>query len=348
VVEKVVFECLQGRGLRALKGFGLEPGPGCNWIIGENGVGKTTVLEAFYLLARGRSFRGRRLGPLVGWSERSAELEARVRLGARGMRRRWKSGTGLEGSAEVGRALVRMIGDRAYELIEGGPVLRRRFVDWNILQVAPGYLEQWRRFRRVSAQRNAWLRGGGRGVRVWDQGYAELHEAIDGARAAWIDRLQLELRPLVERLPALNGIGLRWRSSLGSAKTALEALEANLALDVQRGFSGSGPSRGDFSLERGGRSWTGSRGENKALVVLMQIGAGRLMEQDTGIRSAWLIDDLRSELSQSYSSELLALVLRLGCQTVVTALEAPAGGSAMVDAARLFHVEQNGALVRRG
>lgn len=345
MVEKVVFEHLRGRGLRALKGFELNPGPGCNWIIGDNGVGKTTVLEAFYLLSRGRSFRGRRSGPLVGWSERSAELEAVVKQGKRSIRRRWESRTGVEGDAEVGRALVRMLGDRAYELLEGGPALRRRFVDWNVLQCATGYLGQWRRFRRVAAQRNAWLRGGGKGARVWDQAYADLHEAIDRARAQWVQRLQLELESVVEQFPALAGTRLCWRSSVGPGKTALEALDAGLALDVQRGFSASGPSRGDFVLERGGRSWSGSRGENKAFVVLIQIGAGRLMEKATGIRSAWLIDDLRSELSRGYSDELLALVLHEGCQTVVTALEAPSRVST-VEAATLFHVEHGGALAR--
>jgi DNA replication and repair protein RecF len=345
VVDKVVFEFVAGQGLRALKGFELELGSGCNWVVGENGVGKTTVLEALYLLARGRSFRGRRMGPLVGWDAQRAVLEGRLRQGERAQRRRWDSQGGLEGDRQTGRTLVRLIGDQSFELIEGGPALRRRFVDWNLVQADSRYLDLWGRFRRVAGQRNAWLRSGGRGVRVWDSTYAALHEAIDQARGRWVDRLQLELDELSGEFPMLSGVQVRWRSSMGSGRSAVQALEDGLPLDIQRGFSASGPSRGDFVLERAGRAWSGSRGENKVFVVLCQIGAGRLLEQDVAVRSSWLVDDLGSDLSRRLSEQGFDLLVRQDGQVVFTALDEPRVGVEQTSV-RLFHVEQ-GKLHRR-
>jgi DNA replication and repair protein RecF len=274
-----------------------------------------------------------------------AVLEGRVKQGARAQRRRWDSQGGLVGDRETGRTLVRLIGDQSFELIEGGPALRRRFVDWNLVQADSRYLDLWGRFRRVAGQRNAWLRSGGRGVRVWDSTYAALHEEIDEARGRWVERLQLELDELTGEFPVLSGVQVRWRSSVGAGRSALQALEAGLALDIQRGFSASGPSRGDFVLERGGRIWSGSRGENKVLVVLCQTGAGRLLEQEVAVRSSWLVDDLGSDLSRRLSEQVFDLLVRQEGQVVFTALDAPPLGVEQTSV-RLFHVEQ-GKVYRR-
>ncbi len=70
------------------------------------------------------------------------------------------------------------------------------------------------------------------------------------------------------------------------------------------------------------------------------------MEADAGIRSSWLIDDLRSELSRGFSETLLALVRQQECQVVVTALEVPSGDVG-AEVGTLFHVEHDGTLTRR-
>src|SRR6204780_1364138 len=157
------FRCLHQGDLEFDSEFTLISGP--------NASGKKSLLEAIYLLGRGRSFRTRRLDHLIRTgAERmiifgEAEVsERRVTLGVEGSAEGLRAKLGGErvaSLAELASALpVQVIDPEVHRLIEEGPGRRRRLLDWGVFHVEPGFVGHWQRYQQVLRQRNAALRSG--------------------------------------------------------------------------------------------------------------------------------------------------------------------------------------------
>lgn len=336
-------ERVRGSGLRVLERFDLSPSAGLNWVVGENGAGKTTFLEALYILSRGRSFRGKRYGPVVSDGAAGARIEAVVDEDGFEDVVSWKQerlGASVGEGISSGRAAfsVRLIGESANALLEGEPGMRRRFVDWNLFHVEPGFASLRSRFRRVSAQRNAWLRQGGLGAPVWDAFYADLATAIDDRRTRFILALGERFTDLLKRAGVLPELAARWHSGLREGESIAAAIERTRAGDIGRGYTFFGPSRGDLVLRKDGRVWVGSRGENKVAAAFLQVAADGVIRGAGGRAPVWLLDDLASELSPDNTNLVLRTVVEAGGQVFATAL----GERSMVKGdinAAVFHVK---------
>ena len=171
-------------------------------ISGPNASGKTSVLEAIYLLGRGRSFRTRRLEHLIrAGTERLivvGETEAagrRVTLGveasAEGVRAR-VAGERVQSLADLAAALpVQIIDPEVHRLIEEGPSRRRRFLDWGVFHVEPSFVSHWQKYHQVLRQRNAALRSGQPRpvVSAWDTELIRYALLLTEARARYVELL---------------------------------------------------------------------------------------------------------------------------------------------------------------
>jgi DNA replication and repair protein RecF len=147
----------------------LELDSRCNLISGANASGKTSLLEAIFVLGRGRSFRTARTEILIRNGAEAFTLAGKVagagrirplgmRLGRDGMEAR-VSGRPVSGLAELATVLpAQAIDPEVHRLVEGGPQERRRFVDWGVFHVEPSFVDHWRRYQRALRQRNAALR----------------------------------------------------------------------------------------------------------------------------------------------------------------------------------------------
>lgn len=161
---------LSARGFRNLAGITLVPHPRFNVLSGENGQGKTNILEAIYLIATLRSFRTLRTEELIRFGEPTAELRARVEhrdvqrsLGVRLETRPTKKvalvdGKQASGSEYFGAVNVVLFAPEDLRLPKGPPVGRRRFLDRAIWNTLPAYLDEVRTYDRVLRSRNALLR----------------------------------------------------------------------------------------------------------------------------------------------------------------------------------------------
>src|SRR5271166_5070769 len=154
---------------RCLQSAALEFDPRFTLISGANASGKTSLLEALYVLGRGRSFRTRRLEHLIRrGSERFivfGEVDAfgrRVALGVEGSPagvRAKLGGAKATSLAELAPFLpVQIIDPEIHRLIEEGPSRRRRFLDWGVFHVEPQFVQHWQSYYQVLKQRNAALR----------------------------------------------------------------------------------------------------------------------------------------------------------------------------------------------
>lgn len=313
---------------------------GAIWLTGPNGAGKTSLLEAVYVLSRGSSFRGRRHGPLTSRGLASTRLEARLRDGDHAWERRWSSVDRRQTQVTGAGFLVRLVGSSMHALLEDDPTLRRRFVDWNLFHVEPRFSGLRQRYRRIAAQRNAWLKGGGTGRAVWDHEYAALLTQVAEFRHGFVAALASAFVSIGAEFPAMTGLSLIWRSGLPQDVAVRDWLLEHRDADIARGYSFLSPARADFHFMKEGSPWVGSRGQNKLAGILLQLAADQVISDALGGRAVWLIDDLAAEMDLRTQSEVLALIYAAADQLLVASLTEPPADLAKCCRAKVFHVEQ--------
>ncbi len=353
MVSRVVIERLRVEGLRNVREAELTLLGRSALISGLNGAGKTTLLEALYLLARGRSFRGRKWGDLttvgagktrvVGCAssgERSVQwLYERSGLGS-GL---WADGVPAGEVKDFGKRLsVRLIGENAQQLLEGDPGLRRRFLDWNLFHVEPGYGEALRRFRQTLVQRNAWLRQGGRGRCVWDGELIASGEHLERLRAGGIKRIDAAFLERAGGFDWLEGAEVSYREGVPQGKSLCEALDGDRWSERRVGYTRMGPHRGDFGLARGGAPLVLSRGQQKIAVCLLQLACAAVQDVSGAVRSLWLVDDLSGDLDLKAAGRIAGMLTAGEAQCMFTVVGDSGGEmrSLLPPDIRLFHVEQ--------
>jgi DNA replication and repair protein RecF len=194
---------LRINGVRCLREVVLEFGERRNYLWGQNGAGKTSCLEAIYLLGRGRSFRMRQTARLVRHGQDRLSVfgvcsnpnDAEHRLGVEFAEGRLVShcdGEVVASQADMLRLLpVHVLDPRLHQLIEAGPSERRRYIDTGVFHVEHRFLADWRHYRRVLGQRNAALKAGvpAAELEVWTDPLVQAALAVHGARAAYIKAL---------------------------------------------------------------------------------------------------------------------------------------------------------------
>jgi len=353
----VIVKHLAIEGLRNISRIELDAHPQLNWLTGANGAGKTSILEALHLLARGRSFRGRKYGPLIG--TRQDRLEVSACLLYPGSIDTPSPCSSLhytltpyqtrlnENGQVVGRAQdlryplhVRVIADNAQRLFEGQPEIRRLFLDWNLFHVEPAYGRFLNEFLKVQAQRNAWLKAGGRGPRVWDSKYCQLAEEITRARYRILAGLEEALIILGKRVGYPDALALRLLPGWDTSQALPEILVRFFQEDLHRGYTLYGPARADFVIQLGDNHRIPSRGQTKVLVSLLQMAAQCYAVEQGKPSSIWLVDDLAAELDVIAQERVLAALCELSGQIFVTSLAPPhfpLGGQVQ---GLMFHVEQ--------
>lgn len=345
---------LDGSGLRNLQPFSLQPAA-LNVLSGDNGSGKSSMLEALHLLATGRSFRSNRVdGAIAHGQERVALFalgrdpegrEYRYGYGkARGVEPEIRIDGQSAGLGDIAAALpVRFIGPGSEELLEGEPAVRRGFLDWILFHVEHGYLDLWRRANRALAQRNALLRQRSvpAALKPWTRELAEASDRIAALRQSALASLQAELEPLLLRFSFIAGVALQYVRTSQPASDAdwleLETRERDL------GYSLFGFQRDDlrFRVAEGMARDILSRGQRKVLVYALLMAEAALVRRKTGKISVLLLDDLCSELDRQNVAQVLRLVLDTGMQAFITALDPhDIDGLLPADAGRgMFHVE---------
>ena len=331
----------------------------CNLISGANASGKTSLLEAIFVLGRGRSFRTARAETLIRHGATAAQLVAKVRaegparpvglrLGREGIEARY-AGRPITGLAELATILpAQAIDPEVHRLIEGGPQERRRFLDWGVFHVEPGFVDHWRRYQRALRQRNAALKAGSTPgvVRAWDPELVEAGERVAASRSRYLQALAPHVAATAERLLGLP-LDVALLQGWSSERTLGEALEASWPRDRERALTHAGPHRADIAVRFAGAPARDriSRGQQKLAAAALLLGQLRCDAELGSSVAALLVDDPAAELDASNLERLLREVIGLPAQLFVTALDPanPALGN-LPDGHR-FHVE-HGAVTR--
>ena len=339
---------LEVEGLRCLQQVRLELHPSVNLITGANGAGKTSLLEAIYLLGRGRSFRTRLTERLIHHQAQGLAVFGRLDAAAyptvglgfdrkEGLRAR-VGGRDARSLAELSEAFpVQVVDPGIHRLVEEGPSYRRRWLDWGVFHVEPGFVAAWSDYSRTLRQRNAALR-----QRVdpspWEPELARLGLVLSSARTRTMALLEPHWR---QTLAALLGepVNLSYYRGWSQDSSLVEALAGHRQRDLERGSTGTGAHRFDVQLRIEGRVAREvlSRGQQKLLGAALALAMARLVGSENRRPPTLLLDDPAAELDRPHTEALLAEIRRLRGQLIVTALhpeEARFG-----ELGRAFHVE---------
>ncbi|MEP6884902.1 MAG: DNA replication/repair protein RecF [Gammaproteobacteria bacterium] len=319
---------------RCLQSADLDLDPRFTLISGANASGKTSLLEAIYVLGRGRSFRTRRLEHLIRrgrerfvvFGEVDA-FERRVTLGVEGSSagiRAQLAGDKVKSLAELAPLLpVQIIDPEIHRLIEEGPSRRRRFLDWGVFHVEPRFVDDWQRFQQALKQRNAALktRQPRPVIAAWDGDLARYGEALSSARARYVEALTAAAVGTTQRLLDMDlQVGYRqgWMRGVGLA----EALSLSWAADQELGATQVGPHRAELTIRLNELSVKDriSRGQQKLLAAALLMAQVKLFPQDSPVRPTLLLDDPAAELDDCRLTGLIEEVSTQSVQLVVTTL----------------------------
>ena len=330
--------------------------PGFNLLTGDNGSGKTTVLEALHLLAHGRSFRGRVRDGLIqqGQPALSAYVEwedggASRRAGLRHAGGSWSARLDGEDVRQLGQLCealaVITFEPGSHALVDGAAETRRRYLDWGLFHVEPAFMPPWRRYARALKQRNALLRqpSGGAQLDAWEHELAQSGEQLTQLRDDYVAGLQPSLARLLPMLlPAAGAVQLSLQPGWKRQELSLaDALLLSRERDLMLGYTSIGPHRADlrFSLrELPGREGL-SRGQTKQLALTLLLAQAAHLAEQRGSWPVLQLDDLGSELDRHHQRRVLEVLADSGAQVLVTGTEIPAGLSTIAGEMSMFHVE---------
>lgn len=322
--------------VRNLAEIHFRPEADVNILYGQNGSGKTSLLEAIHLLGLGRSFRTSKLENAIESSAEDcvifAELEEGVTVGLNKTR---KSGHVLKLLGErqkswidtARRLPIQVINADSFSLLEGSPKVRRRFLDWGVFHVEHEFALAWRGASKCLMQRNLLLKQRRLDIgqlEAWDSEFSSLGERIDSFRHRYLDQFLPILNEVLPELIDLPALTIRYERGWDGKHSLREALAHNLERDIRYGATQNGPHRADLNIRinRDDAQEVLSRGQQKLLVSAMKIAQSVLLMRLNQVKGIYLIDDLPSELDLRNRQKICTLLDSLQCQIFITCVDA--------------------------
>ncbi len=309
---------------------------GMNAIVGPNGSGKTTVLEALYTLMKGSSFRGS-IGELAQYGSNEFQMLMNLTTPATTHKRSL-------GYQQVGSSALKkwMIDEKKYtrlpiarrlpvvlfepdlgRLITGSPERRRQYLDHIAAQLSLEAAQNQSRFERTLRQRNQLLKKlSGRSITqtpdelfVWDTQLVHLSEQIVLNRLKVIDALREHISTYYRQLGGVDEVFLTYASSVGTdpafyAARLQQFLETSLPRDLALGYTSFGPHRDDLEIHLADQLAVerASRGEIRSMVLACKLLEAELLAQhfmNEDLKPVLLLDDVLSELDLVHQERVL-------------------------------------------
>jgi len=351
--------------------YELEPSEKFNLITANNGCGKTSLLEAIYLLGMGRSFRSHTNQPIIQYQkdfcrtvgEFSSPSNQGLKQQANLLQKADSFIIGIEKHTDSTKSIVRVDGQDAkniaelaqripiqlihhetFHLLDAGPQHRREFLDWGVFYSEPLYFNAWQRFQRALKQRNALLKNMDTAqLDFWEHELASQGKNIDQYRRMYLTLLLPLISEILAPLGLASNLSLQYVPGWDNQRDYLKLLQQSRQRDAIFGHTQYGPHRADIKIkiQQYDADHILSRGQQKMFSFAMRVAQARLLSQLSQQQAIFLIDDLAAELDSSYIETSLSILDNLPCQVFITSIHSQLFNQALDKySIKLFHVEQ--------
>ena len=352
---------------RNFESVSISPSPSLNIIYGQNGAGKSSILEAIHLLGYGRSFRTSKANSVIQFEADESVIFTEVKDGLTstikkiGCSRHRKNGYTFKINDDASTKLsdlvrhvpVQIFTPQSSDLILGAPVNRRKFIDWALFHVEHSFSGIAQKFSRITVQRNAALRNvklnksrkeDVEALRYWDDSFATEGYRLHLLRKSYCDVLNAKIQTICKEFMPEFTIDLGYNAGWDIEKSLAEELVRKFDRDVLMGHSTIGPQKADIKIKTNGlvAAEVLSRGQLRILVSVLQLSQMMLFSESKKQSLIYLIDDIAAELDLTARKKFLSLLLSTNTQVFVTAIE-KSQFDFMNDYndKKVFHVEHN-------
>jgi DNA replication and repair protein RecF len=322
-MHALAIEALSIRALRNLAQVDVEPGPRFNVLSGDNGQGKTNVLEAIYAVATSRSFRANKMSELIAHGASVASVRARILEGAAEQR---EQTVGLQSgvrSAKIDgkrpatlaayavRTPVVVFHPAGLALSTAGGTERRRLLDRLALYITPDSLSSGESYGRALRERQrALAERGPSAVDLvdWEELIVRHGLDVSAAREDAATRLGSAAEEVFGGIgsPEVVFSAKYARSAPTDAASYRAELVRRRTQDLRRGAASLGPHRDDLELKIDSHlaRVVASQGQHRAIVLALKLAEILVIGQARGVQPILLLDDVSSELDRERSSSL--------------------------------------------
>ena len=331
------------KSFRNIKEAVFRPSPAVTVICGENGQGKTNLLESVFMLTGAKSFRhakDRELPDKYGTGNSLIEAEffaegrqqeIKLSIGSKGRYASVNRGTERKASEAAGKFCCVVFSPEHLDLVKGTPAERRRFIDTALCQLSSAYMASLREYTRLLAQKNALLKDARNISAAFDM--LDVYDESMAASASVLISYRKRFASLLEReageaYSSVSGgreqLGISYIGSAGEDEdrdAVMRMMISSRSDDIRMGYSTVGPHRDDLELRLDGDPARvyGSQGQQRTAVLALKLAEASIFRSKLGEEPVLLLDDVLSELDLSRQEFLLK---RIGqSQAVITCCE---------------------------
>jgi len=342
--------------LRNLKQVEIKPAAKFNFFIGANASGKTSILEAIYLLGLAKSFRTSNPKKLINHQQDEFTIFGEIgqdtdRVIPVAIRRNTKEmqikldNKMLRKRSELSLSLpLQIINPESHRILEQGPKFRRHYLDWGVFHVEHRFLKAWKDYFHILKQRNAALRNftSVGAVRAWNMGLIEKADLISHYRCGYLQDLAPIFETIGNEVFNLDTLSIEYRPGWPKELSYSEALLLSLERDKISGYTHCGPHRSDIDIKIAGKPVVeyASRGQQKLIITALKLAQVELLKLRSGKQCPVLVDDLASELDEKNRAKLLQALGNLGSQIFITLTEKSLVDMDGIHDKKMFHVKQ--------
>jgi len=328
---------------RNLDGVLINFHPKLNFFVGDNGSGKSSLLEALFFLGHGKSFRTSKVDSLACHETKSFVVSVRDTNDRQlGLSRDISTGLTnikIDGqrfsrlSVLAKNIAIQIVTPESFKLFFGGPKERRRFIDLGMFHVKHDFSSLWKNFNRVLKQRNACIRlddktsnsNNNSMLPYWTEQFCQLSIEVSAFRAKYVSDIITELNYwLTILLPNLNErVTVQYLQGWSQKASLIDALNSNQEREASFGYSLYGAHKFDvkFLLDKKAIETQLSRGQQKLFLLALTFAQASFIARVKLVKPILLIDDIGAELDVNSRSALSIAIEKLDCQVIITAID---------------------------
>jgi len=341
----------------------INTAPRVNIFYGQNGAGKTSLLECIYYLGLGRSFRTNHSSHIISRDAERFSVFAHLNKNNQkipmGIERARTGECNIKINAENIGAVselakylpLQLMSTISYRFFFNGPKIRRQFLDWMLFHVEQSFFSYWQSFQRILKQRNASIKAKLPldQITLWDSEFISTANEIDCLRRDTLTEFEPIFMELLQQLLPKYDIQISYQRGWKRDVDLRTLLQQGLQRDLQMGFTQTGPQRADLRLLIEGIPAQDvlSQGQQKLSLYAFHLAQGLLLKKKTQQGPIFLIDDITSELDHGKRDCIAQVLQEIDSQIFITAVHLDdLGKISKLQDASMFHVE-HGTIIQK-